>query len=118
MTEKTITMQGKEVALCYCAATENGFEELSGKNIYDIDFKSQRDLVSLSLSAIVVAYARKDAKPPVTSDYVLYEATPKEVSDLIAATLQLRVEWYNIPKVVADQLEKESSESSEEAPKN
>ena len=114
-------MQGKEVALCYCAATENGFEELSSKNIYDIDFKSQRDLLSLALSAIVADYAKKGVEPPVTSDYILYEAPPAEVSALVAATLELRMDWYGIPKVVADQLEKESKEVSEdekEAPKN
>ena len=121
MKEKTITIQGTEVTLCYCAATENGFEDLSGKNIYDIDFKSQRDLFNLSLSAIVAHYAKKGVQPPISSDTLLYETTPKEMSDLIATTLELRMAWYGIPKVVADQLEKESKEVSEdekEASKN
>ena len=44
-TEKTITICGKEVKLLYCAATENGYEQLAGQSINDLDFRKQSDLL-------------------------------------------------------------------------
>ena len=75
-TEKTITICGKEVKLLYCAATENGYEQLAGQSINDLDFKKQSDL--------------------------LYNAEPKDITQLIIAVIELRAEWYNVPLVVAN----------------
>ena len=55
-TEKTITICGKEVKLLYCAATENGYEQLAGQSINDLDFRKQSDLLKLALAAIISAY--------------------------------------------------------------
>lgn len=118
MKEKTITINGKETRLLYCAATENCFEEVAKKGIYELNFKLQQDLIVLGLSAIVTAYARKKEEPPVTSDTLLYDATPQELTELIKVTLELRAEWYGIPKVVEDSIEKEKEQIGEELPKN
>ena len=119
MKERTITIQGKEVALLYCAATENGFEDLCNKGIRELNFNSQKELIMLGLCAIVAAYSRRGEEPPITSDTLLYHSTPQELSELIRVTLELSQEWYGIPKVVADTLEKEQQDiDPEEQPKN
>jgi hypothetical protein len=122
MKERTITIQGKQVSLAYCAATENGFEELSGKSINDIDYHRQRDLTTLGLAAIVAAHSRKGEEPPVDADTINFDATKDELVSLMKTVLELRMEWYGIPKIVADKLEREIKEAGEsegeETPKN
>lgn len=117
MNVKKVNIQGKEVRLLYCAATENGFERLSGKSIYEIDFNSQDDIITLCLCAVVAAYSEKDEQPPITSETLLYHAKPKELIELAKAVIELRAEWYELPKVLAENLEKENQRSESKGKK-
>ena len=124
--EKTITMCGKEVRLRYCAATENGFELMSGKKIYEIDFQSQEDLTRLAIASIIAAYERDGQDAPIEAKEILYDATPAEIVELFKTTMELRAAWYEVPLVLKEQIEAEnaaavsaaSPSKSEEQPKN
>ena len=123
--EKSITICGKEVRLRYCAATENGFELMSGKKIYEIDFQSQEDLTRLAIASIIAAYERDGQDAPIEAKEILYDATPAEILELFKATLELRAAWYEVPLVLKEQIEAENSAavsdaspSEEEQPKN
>ena len=116
-TEKTIHILGKDVRLRYCAATENGFEQLRKKSVYDIDFKSNEDLTALALAAIIAAYARKDEEPPITSDELLYDARPAEIIELVKTVIELRAAWYEVPDVVIEE-EQPKANDEEDKPKN
>jgi hypothetical protein len=115
-TERTIQILGKDVSMRYCAATENGFEQLRKKPVYEIDFKSNEDLTALALSAIIAAYARKDEEPPISSDELLYDAKPMEIIELIKTVIELRAAWYDIPAVVTP--DEKPTDEEEEKPKN
>lgn len=124
--EKTITICGKEVRLRYCAATENGFELMSGKKIYEIDFQSQEDLTRLAIASIIAAYERDGQDAPIETKEILYDATPAEIVELFKTTMELRAAWYEVPLVLKEQIEAENSAAvsdaspseSEEQPKN
>ena len=109
METRTVKIQGQEVNLLYCAATENGFEELRGKSIHEIDFNSQQDLIVLGLCAIVSYYSRKGEDSPVTSETLLYDATAKELIELVKTVAEMRAAWYGVPAVI----EKEDEELKE-----
>ena len=124
--EKSITICGKEVRLRYCAATENGFELMSGKKIYEIDFQSQEDLTRLAIASIIAAYERDGQDAPIEAKEILYDATPAEIVELFKTTMELRAAWYEVPLVLKEQIEAEnaaavsdaSPSESEEQPKN
>ena len=97
----------------YCAASEQGFEDLSGKSINDLDFTKSKDIMNLSLACIVAAYAAEDKEPPIKSEDILYRATSKELTDLYLTVINLRAEWYNVPKIVSDQLQKEAEQMTD-----
>ena len=122
MTEKNITLCGHQVRLLYCAAAENGFEDLAGKSISEMDLTKNNDILRLSIACIIAAYTRDGKEPPIKSEDLLYEATPKELTDLYLTVINLRAEWYGVPKVVADQLQQEAdsmtAEEKAEAEKN
>ena len=113
MKETTIKICGQEVGLAYCMAAEQGFEEISGKSFVDFDPKMQRDLLAL-LSACMVAYAQAhDEEAKVTGKDILFNATPTEIADALAALAQIRVEWYDVPVTV-----EQPKAEEEEEPKN
>lgn len=102
----------------YCAATETGFEALSGKKIeiftptvleYDEHGEpvkieqpkaSSDDYIKLAMSAIVSAYARNNEEPPITADAIIYDANPQEVTLLLTTVIQMRAEWYQLPATI------------------
>lgn len=113
MNTKEITICGHQVKIMYCAASEQGFEDLSGKSINDLDFTKSKDIMNLSLACIVAAYTAEDKEPPIKSEDILYRATSKELTDLYLTVINLRAEWYNVPKIVSDQLQKEAEQMTD-----
>ena len=134
MKQKTITICNKEVQMIYCAATENVFEEISSKEIgifipkieKDEEGKSKvsieakvSDWLRLAIASIVAAYTRHKQEPPVTFDDVVYDASPTERNEMISTIIELRNEWYDIPKIAAEIAEKDRAEQpKEDAEKN
>lgn len=139
MTKKEITICGKQVEIFYCTATENGFERMSGKqvNVFLPTFKTDEngnqvidkmpdatneDYLYLALSGIVAADTYYDRDTTITSKEILYEAKPAERNALVQAIIELRSEWYDIPKIVADivkrENEKAKADGGEEPAKN
>lgn len=116
----TITICDKEVELLYCAATETGFETLSGKpsdvfsprrgkdekgNETILPPEAQTgDWITLGVGAIVAAYAKSGTDAPITAEDILYNASPMEVTQLITAVITLRNKWYAIPSVVKEEM--------------
>lgn len=116
MTEKTITILGKEVTMRYCAAVETGYEQLSGKSVevfipkaiegedgnttYDKPEAGLGDYIWLAMSAIIASYTCKHQDQPVTTEEIMYEAKPADISAMVNAVTELRNEWYYTPDVI------------------
>ena len=135
MTKKTITICGKEVEIFYCTATENGYERMSGKqiNVFVPTFKknekgetvidklpkaTNEDYLTLAIAGIVAADSYYERESAITSKEIIYEAEPKDVKELITTIIDLRNEWYAVPKVVEESARKESEDQKPEDPKN
>lgn len=142
-TEKTIEICGRQVPLLYSAATETGYEKLSGKQISvflpqfgkDNDGNviitqqptaTTEDYLHLVVAAVVAANEKerhiKKLKPeelplPIDSADLLYNATKAEITQIIATVLELRNAWYEIPAVMKQDL-LNTENDDEEKPKN
>ena len=135
-TEKSIQICGKTVLMRYCAATETGYEKISGKssaifvpeiekdkegNIKEVKHNATtEDFIILAVAAIIAAYQRKGEDAPITADDIIYEANPEEVEELIKTIIKIRNEWYKIPDVVKveDNKTEEEKEAAEKEEKN
>ena len=117
MKEKIINICGKEVGMIYCAATENGYEEIAKQSIgvflpeFGTDGNGNTivveppkahigDFVSLAYAGIVAYYARQKKDVPVSVEEILYKISPAERNELITSIVELRDEWYKVPEVV------------------
>ena len=135
MTEKTIKIGGKIVNMLYCAATENGYEDISGKGIgvfvptfgkddegKPIIIKEAEatigDYVMLAYAGIIASATRRQEEVPITVEDILYEITPAERNMLVTTIAELRNEWYGVPKVAASLIESEDSDKEEGGEKN
>jgi len=131
MNAKTITICGKDVELLYCAATETGYESISGQSCEifipeiskDKKGKEQirmrattRDYIQLAVAAVIAAYTRKGEDAPVTADDILYNATSQEVTQLITTVIELRNAWYLVPSIIKpeDDTQKDQKEEGEQ----
>lgn len=135
-TEKTIQICGKQVTMRYCAATETGYEKISGKssaifvpeiekdeegNIKEVKRNATtEDYIILAVAAIIAAYQRNHEDAPVSADDIIYEANPEEVTELLKTICELRNEWYNIPAVVNtdENMTDDEKEAAEKEEKN
>ena len=116
--ERTIHICGKDIRMIYCAATENGYEELSGKSIFSFvptvtkndkgedevqpAAATSKDYMMLSIASIIAASEQQGVEVPITSKDILYEATAQEVSQMLLAIVELRNEWYKVPDVAKE----------------
>ena len=134
MKKRTIELCGKQVEICYCAATEQGYEIMSGKSIqvffptYGKDEEGKDKMVAppeattgdymmLGLAGIFAAYGSMDQESPITQNDVLYHIGRKERDLLITTIVDLRNEWYDIPSVVKKNLTTEQNADSKEGEK-
>ena len=139
--EKTVKMtvirDGEEkevdVRMRYCAAAEQGFETLSGKRMdvfsptptefgkdgkptkFDPPVATTQDYLTLAVAAIVAAYARNNEEPPVTSEDVIYDASPATITEIITTVVTLRIQWYKVPDVVQPEMKPENRKKRKNA---
>jgi hypothetical protein len=137
MTSKKITICGKEVELFYCAATENGYERISdgktigvfiptfkmdeeGNHVIDqLPAATNEDYLLLAMAGIVAADTYYKREAVINSEDILYNATPTERRLLIDTIVELRNEWYEVPKIINEIIRKENAKvNPDEQPKN
>ncbi len=119
MTQKTITIAGKQVGIAYCFATEIAFKALTGNNIEEADVTNPEQVVYLILAAISAYYQEQEQDAPVTDKDIIYRAKPKELIEALTAVLAMRAEWYESPKGEdTDEEPKDESKRKYRKPKN
>jgi hypothetical protein len=132
--EITINICGQEVLMRYCAASETGFEQLTGHSAAVFEYTHEKDedgkdklvppaatagdYIHLAWASIAAAYLKQgDKKPPLTLANVLCDTTPAEAKELIVKVIELRNKWYEVPEVAAKDQDAPQPEDGEK-PKN
>ena len=114
MTTKTVTINGKQVNLIYCYATEINFSNLTnGDNAatFIAEVAAQLDAINKKTSmqvpnveksiklvlAAALAYSMsKDEQCPIADTDFLYSGDPKELFDALAQVILLYGAFYNL----------------------
>lgn len=120
MTQKTITIAGKQVCIAYCFATEIAYKALTGNNIEEADVTNPEQVVYLILAAISAYYQEQEQDAPVTDKDIIYRAKPKELIEALTAVLAMRADWYESPKgeTTEEDEPKDESKRKYRKPKN
>lgn len=107
MITKEITLCNQQVTLGYCYATEIVYKELSGEDMLDYVkhtvecFQAEKDpdikRTIFAIIACLTAYYQNDELPLKDAD-IMREAKPAEIGMAFLAILELRSQFYAVPK--------------------
>jgi hypothetical protein len=123
-----------EVALLYCAASETGFQTLSGvtMEVFNPELEKNKEgkwivkalpkatdmnYIQLAMACIIAAYECDGEEPPIKSEDLLYHASREEVQNLVTTVLQMRNEWLQVPSTIKPEMkEKEGKQKNAKTP--
>ena len=111
-----------EVKLLYCAASETGFQTLSGvtMEIFNPELEKNEEgkyvikalpkatdmnYIQLAMACIIAAYECDGEEPPIKSEDLLYHASREEVTNLVTTVLQMRNDWMQVPSTIKPEME-------------
>ena len=114
-------LEQAEVRMLYCAASETGFQSLSGEIIDVFNPEIEKDekgeiviksapkatdmhYIQLAIACIVAAYESEGKEPPITSEDIMYHATREEVVKLVQAVVEMRTEWLFVPSSIPNEM--------------
>lgn len=111
MTEKTITICGKQVTLGYSYATEIAYKEYTGEKIQSYiaeaaqavnsqpaEFPDIKKSIYAILSAALAYSDSKDEDIPIKDKDLMTKLTPMELGTAIATIIELWSKFYHIPE--------------------
>lgn len=114
-------LEQTEVKMLYCAASETGFQSLSGEVIDVFNPEVGKDekgevviksapkatdmhYIQLAIACIVAAYESEGKKSPIASEDIMYHATREEVVKLVQAVVEMRTEWLFVPSTIPSEM--------------
>jgi hypothetical protein len=91
-----------------------------GNHVIDqLPAATNEDYMMLAMAGIVAADTYYKREAVINSDDILYNATPTERRLLIDTIVELRNEWYEVPKIINEIIRKENAKvNPDEQPKN
>ena len=109
MITKEITLCSRQVNIGYCYATEIAYKDLTDENIIDYIkeaiecVQQQRDpdtkkTIFAIIACMMAYYQEKGEEVPLKSEDLMYEAQPAEIGMAILAIVNMRAEFYRVPK--------------------
>lgn len=121
----------KEVKMLYCAASETGYQSLSGKtmDIFMPQFETKdgkavmtappaatdMDYIQLAIACIIAAYERDGQEPPAKSTDILYYASREEVVEMVKQVVLMQKDWLVVPSTVEKEMEDKGDGKSKNA---
>ena len=133
--EITIKILGQDVLMRFCAASETGFEQLTGRSAAVFEHTIEKDdegndkvvrpkataadWLHLAWASIAAAYLKRgDQTPPITLADMLCDTTPDEAKELILKVIELRNKWYGVPEIAANDPDAPTEQEAAEEQKN
>lgn len=108
MTQKEITLCGKQVTLAYCYATEINYKLLTDQECTDFvrevlqglsenKIPDTRKAIYLIISSATAYYESQGGKSPIEDKDLIYHASPDDIGRAIGTIAGLYIEFYKIP---------------------
>jgi hypothetical protein len=120
MTQKNISINGRQVPVVVDFQTLLNFEKIADKSFFDTYFKKLADRIAIIAAAAISA----NEKTSLTVDDIMGQKDLQAIHDITAnfnVVMELVGEFFQLPKVVKDAEEREAGDSQDddtEQPKN
>lgn len=97
MSKEKITINGKEVGVAYCYATEIAFTRYTGVSVDEFDTKNPEHHIYIILAAIMAYNGAEGLDTTIRDTDLMYNARPAEIIEALRVIFELRAEWYALP---------------------
>lgn len=115
MSKEKITINGQEVGVAYCYATEIAFTKYTGVSVDEFDTKNPEHHIYIILAAIMAYNGSEGIDTTIRDTDLMYNARPAEIIEALRVIFELRAEWYALP--AGDPAER-STDKEEDKAKN
>ena len=110
-----VKISNEEIDIQFNMAVEIAYEEVAGEPFNIESLSKMKNTIALCMAAIISA----NPDTSITMEYLLKNASVKEIGELKNAVTETMMEWLQIPKVIADaEAKEEQPDVNEEQPKN
>lgn len=113
MTEKNITLHGKQYPVIFDLQTIMNFEEITGHSIFGDNLSTMKSRIAIIMSAVLSA----DEKTDITIEAIVGDKDWQTAKDIIAAYVTidaLATEFFKIPDIEKQADEAEQPETTDE----
>jgi hypothetical protein len=122
MITRELTLCGKAVKLAYCYATEIAYKDITGDEIVTY-FKSAHESIAKEedpdikqtiqalLACLIAYYNSNGEETPLKSEDIINEAKPAEIGMAIITMLDMRMEFYHVPKTAEPKVKKKKTKA-------
>ena len=117
MTQKKITINGKEYPVVFTMDTLMNFETIVGKSFFETDFKTLKDRMALVCAAVITANENTD----LTIEALKGNNDLKAIQQIIEAyniVTEAMGEFFQVPDIVKAEEEAEQTDDDGEKAKN
>ena len=114
MIQKEITLQGKTVPVVFGMGTILAFEEITDESFFGKNFIKLKDRIALTFAAIYSA----DNKTEIKVEDLMESDNFVEVNKATVVVMEMMMEYFKLPKVVAEAEQKEITAEEGEEVKN
>ena len=97
MSKEKITINGHEVGVAYCYATEIAFTRYTGVSVDEFDAKNPEHHIYIILAAIMAYNGAEGIDTTIRDTDLMYNARPAEIIEALRVIFELRNEWYKLP---------------------
>lgn len=97
MNKEKITINGKEVGVAYCYATEIAFTKYTGVSVDEFDTKNPEHHIYIILAAIMAYNGAEGLDTTIRDTDLMYNARPADIIEALRVIFELRNEWYKLP---------------------
>ncbi len=97
MNKEKITINGKEVGVAYCYATEIAFTKYTGVSVDEFDTKNPEHHIYIILASIMAYNGAEGLDTTIRDTDLMYNARPAEIIEALRVIFELRNEWYKLP---------------------
>ena len=97
MNKEKITINGKEVGVAYCYATEIAFTKYTGVSVDEFDTKNPEHHIYIILAAIMAYNGAEGLDTTIRDTDLMYNARPADIIEALRVIFELRNECYKLP---------------------
>lgn len=116
---RKININGEELTITFNLATELSYEEITGKAFTTSEIMNEAGKIKArnAINCVIACVIANNPDAKTDSQYLLFNATKKEIETAIEAVMEEMMIWLDIPAIAEAHVKELQKEEEDERPK-